>query len=197
MADHWLWELTEMYSYEQHITDTATPRLARAKVAARSKAIRSVMGRSGANHLSNHLEKLGRTRHRSNVAHNFYADAADATSFQTDDDGATVIVSKAGMAQRYHGGTIKAINKTGMLFIPIKGSEAEGKTPREFGRLQLIINKRTEKGVAKLPGKAGKVLFALVAEITQDPDHSVIPDDWMDNVNADTAKFMTRYWKAS
>jgi len=85
-------------------------------------------------------------------------------------------IDKAGMAQRFYGGTIEAVN-TLPLWIPIPGSKAEGRAPGEFrGQLYPIISALTQKGVA-LDRETGEPLFALVKSVTQSADPSVLPTE--------------------
>jgi len=134
-------------------------------------AINKAVGRAASQLTRKHLYKLANTRHRSGVALNFYEDAADSVSDKDLGGGVEITINKAGMAQRFYGGTVRAVNST-HLWIPLTGTEAEGKAPGEFDRLVPIINKATRKGVALRDGEA---LFALVEQVTQDPDPSVLP----------------------
>jgi len=132
-----------------------------------------------------HLYDLADARHRDNVGVNFYAHAADSVKYVDLDNGAEVRIDWAGIAQRYYGGDIKAVNYS-YLWIPVD-PESEGKTAGSFHGLVAIVNKMTNRGVGIMPGpdpktgkpsvKYGHVLFALVPELHQDPDPSVLPTD--------------------
>jgi hypothetical protein len=134
-------------------------------------AVNKAVARSGANLTKKHLYGLANSRHRSNVALNFYEDAADSVSTKDLGGGVEIRIDKAGMAQRFYGGTIKPVNYS-HLWIPLPGTEAEGKAPGEFDGLEVIINRTSNKGVAL---KDGTAIFALVDEVTQSPDESVLP----------------------
>ena len=141
------------------------------------------------------------SRHRPNVHFNFYAQAVEAVTSTADESGAEVKVNQAGIAQRFYGGHIQAINHVlkgvgvAELWIPC-APESEGRTSSEFHGLVAIVNRQTLHGVAILPGpnpktgkpstKYGQVLFALVPDLDQDPDESVLPtdDDYLAAISA-------------
>ena len=136
-----------------------------------------------------HLHNLGNTRHRKGVGFNFWHQVAESVSHSDLSDGVELKVSQAGAAQRYFGGTIKAVNPTHfrdgreipLLWIPVSPA-SEGKSARAFKGLVPIYSTLTSKGVAIQHEKGKKlkdepVLFALVPEVTQDADPSVLPTD--------------------
>jgi hypothetical protein len=134
-------------------------------------------GRACANLTRDHLFTLAGQRHRPAVPHNFYADAADAVSHEVNDSTATVRIRKTGLAQRRYGGKIEPINYS-HLWIPVH-PDSIGRTGREFKGLIKIINAKSNRGVAarREADKTLTVLFALVPELIQDPDPSVLPTD--------------------
>lgn len=134
-------------------------------------------GRACANLTRDHLFALAGQRHRATVPHNFYADAADSVTHEVNGSTATIRIRKTGLAQRRYGGTIKAINYS-HLWIPVH-PDSIGRTGREFQNLIKIINRQSNRGVAarREADKTLTVLFALVPELTQDPDPSVLPTD--------------------
>jgi hypothetical protein len=134
-------------------------------------AVNKAVARSGSNLTKKHLYGLANTRHRAGVALNFYEDAADSVSTKDLGGGVEIRIDKAGMAQRFYGGTIKPVNYS-HLWIPLPGTVAEGKAAGEFDDLTVIINRTSNKGVAL---KDGTAIFALVDEVTQSPDESVLP----------------------
>ena len=140
------------------------------------------LGRESANLTREHLFKIAGERHRSGSAHNFYADAADATTHEVASDSLTVRISKVGIAQRFFGGTIAAFNAK-HLWIPVD-PESQGRTPGDFDDLIAIVNTLTNKGVG-LRTSDQKVLFALVDNVTQSPDDSILPssDDYAERVS--------------
>jgi hypothetical protein len=136
-------------------------------------------GRACANLTRDHLFTLAGARHRAAVPHNFYADAADSVThdFSFSESIATVRIRKTGLAQRLYGGTIKPVNYS-HLWIPVS-PESIGRTGREFQNLIKIINRQTDRGVAarREADKTLTVLFALVPEVIQEADPSVLPTD--------------------
>jgi hypothetical protein len=137
--------------------------------------INAMVGQAAVDLTRAHLRDLANTRHRASVALNFYEDAADATTFRDAGDGVELVIAKTGVGQRYHGGDISAVNHS-HLWIPIEGSEAEGKSAGEFSGLIPLINPLTNRGVA-IDKKTGDALFALVQSVHQDPDPTVLPTD--------------------
>lgn len=134
-------------------------------------------GRACANLTRDHLFALAGQRHRPELPHNFYADAADAVTHETQDGAAIVRIAKTGIAQRRYGGAIKPVNYT-HLWIPVH-PDSIGRTAREFEHLIKIVNRQTNRGVAGRKAEDGTltVLFALVPEVVQNPDPSVLPTD--------------------
>jgi len=134
------------------------------------REINMAVGRAAAQLTKKQLYGLANTRHRTGVALNFYEDAADAVGNRDLGDAVEIRIDKAGVAQRFYGGKIEAVNYS-HLWIPV-ADESEGKSAGEFDDLVPIISPLTNKGVA-LHG--GKVLFALVEEVDQDADPTVLP----------------------
>lgn len=134
-------------------------------------------GRACANLTRDHLFALAGQRHRPEAPHNFYADAADSVTYDTQDSRAVIRIRKTGIAQRRYGGTIKPVNYS-HLWIPVH-PDSLGRTGREFQGLIEIINRESNRGVAarREADKTLTVLFALVPEVVQDPDPSVLPSD--------------------
>ena len=135
------------------------------------------------------FEKLISSRHRPGVAQNFWKGVRDDLKWSDLLDGIEMRSDVAGAAQRYYGGTIKAVNPTHLrggleiplLWIPVSPA-SEGKAAGEFKGLVPIYSTLTSKGVAVQHEKGKKlkdepVLFALVPEVTQNADPSVLPTD--------------------
>lgn len=140
------------------------------------RRVNAVVGRAAAEKTRAHLYALANTRHRGLGSLNFWEDAADSVRFGTAGGNVEVRVEKAGAAQRFYGGTIEPVNSS-HLWIPIPGSEAEGRAPGEYsGDLIPIISALTGKGVA-LHKVSEKPLFALVKSVTQKADDSVLPTE--------------------
>lgn len=131
----------------------------------------------------------------------FWPAAARATNFNLLGDGVVVSVSKQGVRQRYHGGTIKPTGGRKYLTIPAR-PEAYGKRAGEFNNLVLAfrreggqvhafalvearattvnLKEKRRKGAtvsdyARSTG--GGVMFWLVKSVTQKADRNIIPDD--------------------
>jgi len=138
----------------------------------KSREVNAAVGRAAQQLTKSHFYALANKRHRPNVALNFWEDAADSVTFRDLGGGVELRVDKAGVAQRYYGGTIRAVNYP-HLWIPI-ADESEGKSAGEFDGLVPIVNALTNRGVAL---KDGKPLFALVPEVQQDPDPTVLPTE--------------------
>jgi len=134
--------------------------------------VNAAVGRRAQQLTKAHIYALANTRHRENVALNFYEDAADSVTHRDLGGGVELRVDKAGFAQRFYGGKIKAVNYS-HLWIPI-ADESEGKSAGEFDDLVPIISALTNTGVAL---KDGEPLFALVPEVDQDPDPTVLPTE--------------------
>ena len=103
----------------------------------------------------------------------------------------------AGLRQRLEGGLIQAVNYP-YLFIPLKGTPAEGRTAGDFaGQLVVIWNQMMERGVAKEKGKDGLVLFALRKSVVQNADSAVVPSDdaLREAFRTAIAKALQRAWK--
>lgn len=140
---------------------------------AKKHDINVAAGRAAAQLTKKHLYGLAQSRHRAHVGLNFYEDAADATKHKDVGDAAEVRIDKAGIAQRFYGGRIEAV-KYSHLWIPLKGTAAEGRASGEFQDLVPIISPLTGKGVAL---KDGKPLFALVKSVNQKSDDTVLPKE--------------------
>ena len=139
------------------------------------KEVNTIVGQAAAQLTRDHLYALANTRHRPGVGQNFYEDAGDSVTWQDLGGGVELRMDKTGLAQRFHGGTIKPV-KAKKLWIPKAGTEAEGRVPGEFNikDFSIRISALTGKGVAM---KGDDVLFYLVKEVTQDPDPSVLPSE--------------------
>jgi hypothetical protein len=150
----------------QRLTDPALP-----------QQFADAAGRACANLTRDHLFALAGQRHRPGSPHNFYADAADSVTHEATAGTATVRISKTGLAQRRYGGTIKPVNYS-HLWIPVH-PDSLGRTGREFSGLIKIINRQSNRGVAarREEDRTLTVLFALVPEVVQDPDPTVLPTD--------------------
>lgn len=159
----------------------------RLRLALRGTTASRVLAEAGADLTREHLYGLASSRHRKGQGLNFYARAADAVVAEPVSGGAEVTIPHVGLALRYFGGTVRASGRisqvTGrpirMLAIPKKGSEAEGKTPGEFGDLFVVASRRSGKAV--LAGRKANgmvaVLFFLTPKTTHKPDKSVLPTD--------------------
>lgn len=156
-----------------------------------------------ANTLRGHFRALAADRHGTafpgvKPPHNFYADAARATTWEADESGGTVSVAHRGIRLRFEGGTVRPVNAK-FLAIPAR-AEAYGRRPREFDDLQPIFFEhggaliQTEQQRVQIKGRksrdgskaysvkqgeelGGAVMFWLVKSATHDPDPTVLPTD--------------------
>jgi len=147
----------------------------------------AMIGQIGAKLTKKHITGIARSRHRSGSPRNFYQKAADAVVSDVVTDGAEITIDHTGFALRYHGGRVEPSGRTSLitgrpirrLTIPIKGSEAEGKTAGDFDDMFAIKGRRS--GTAFLAGKKSNgmigLLFALVKYTDHDPDPSILPTD--------------------
>lgn len=189
------------------ITDTATPEITRLQELLASPALRAVIGRSGRNHVRDHLFKLDAARHRPYVRLHFYARAARATNYRVLPDGAAVSINHLGIAQRYFGGEIRPRNSK-YLTIPAR-SEAEGRRAREFNNLKPVFGRngiyalaersatrlrKTGKGYKSAGETGGGIMFWLVKSVTQHEDPSVLPkmSKLVEAVVADAEKYIDK-----
>jgi hypothetical protein len=131
-----------------------------------------VVARAAANEIKENFRKLNRRRHRPAARFQFYARAADGTSSGVSGGNAFVSIDHEGIALRRFGGTVRP-RKGKWLTLPVDPS-AVGRRVREFGKVQFVINPRTQKGVVL---QQGRVLYALVKSTTHKPDPSVLPTE--------------------
>lgn len=135
----------------------------------------AVVGRAGQQTTRDHLYELATLRHRPGVSPNFYQQAADSVTHAVEPDGAEIRIDHTGVAQRYYGGRINAVNYT-HLWIPVH-PRSIGRSAGEFPGLVPIISPLTNKGVAFQTGRRDQILFALVPHVDQRADPSVLPTD--------------------
>lgn len=153
--------------------DSARPLLKRLMQS--TPAARQVVGKTAATTYQTHFRKLAATRHRAAASFNFYARAANATSWFVQGHSVVVRIANEGIAQRYYGGRIKPKNSR-CLTIPTR--RAIGKRAGEFNDLFLVWRKGKKTGfLARQEGNALRVYFWLTPEVNQSPDKSVLPKD--------------------
>jgi hypothetical protein len=135
--------------------------------------LRKVAGKAAAQVVVDHFHDLANTRHRSTDGANFWDDAADAVTHDVTADGAVIIVDKAGVALRRHGGTVEPVNAR-FLWIPVH-PDAVGLDPEDaFEDMAIIIGKSGQTGVAKHTDW-DEVYYALVTSTTHRADKSIDP----------------------
>ena len=110
---------------------------------------------------------------------NYWAKAAEATSYEADDATARVIIRHPGIAWHRWGGTIKA--KPGKaIAIPLR-TEVKGIWPSEKfpNRGDAFVYRRRGKAfLAAREGTALRIFYLLVKSVTKPaPDPSVLPTD--------------------
>lgn len=160
------------------ITGDAIPWTKRIKAAMDSPRMLKVMAAEGAKTVRGHFRELDQQRHRGG-SHHYYAGAARATTHEVSGRDAHIVIDHVGIAQRFHGGTIRA-RKAGALTIPVKGSDAEGRRASEFDNLFVV--KRDNSGdfkgfLARMVGDEMEPLFWLRKSVEQKADPSVLPTD--------------------
>lgn len=162
--------------------------------------VRTAIGRGANNRLIAHMDQLDQERANAlgGKRTHFYGQVRDALS--THDpvvagENVTISINQVGFAQRYFGGTILPTGSRTYLAIPAR-AEAHGKRPGDFSDLHFVKTRRggmlvendrqavrigsnrRKDGTRKVtPGaeSGGGVMFWLVTEVTQKPDHSVLP----------------------
>ena len=113
----------------------------------------------------------------------FYANAAKAVNIQPGSGESSVVaISATGFAQRYFGGTIKAVNGR-FLTIPLTPA-AYGHTISEFTKPPSTKSTSSTPRRKASPSSKfvvsfneGLVKFLLVAQVTQAADPTVLPSD--------------------
>jgi hypothetical protein len=182
-------------------TRAAELTLALAVGAVRPASINRWAAGAVANTLRGHFRALAAERHGTafpgvKPPHNFYADAARATTWEADENRASVSVAHRGIRLRFEGGTVRPVNAK-FLAIPAR-AEAYGRRPREFDDLKPIFFKhsgalvQTEQQQVRVrkrksgaysfkiePGGelGGGVMFWLVKSATHAADPTVLPTD--------------------
>jgi hypothetical protein len=134
---------------------------------------------------------------------NFYGRAADQTTFSVGPNVAEIVVAQDGIRQRLYGGKITAAPGKA-LAIPVN-PRAYGKSPREFGALELVrtgppgvgnavlvlpaelvitAGGKKRRGAPKATATPitkrklpGEVMYLLTRSVDQKADPSVMPDD--------------------
>lgn len=164
-----------MSTYTLTIRDTATPFIERLRDPAHAESLRHIIGNSARNTIQRHVFDLNRARHRSELGNKqFYAGAARATTYAVDGESVNIIIPWQGFAQRYHGGTIRPV-KAKALAIPTR--RALGQRPGDFPDGELFIPKGRNFLARRVGQNRIEVMFTLHKAVTQQQDHSVIPDD--------------------
>lgn len=158
------------------VKDEVSPWLANIERFLAERPSRLVIAESAAQEVVANFRALAAERHRPHVAHNFYANAARATTAEATATDGLVIVDHIGIGQRYYGGTLKPV-RAKRLTIPA-AKEAEGKRAREFKDLFYLKIRRTgTEALARRAGKSLQVMYWLKDEVTQERDPSVLPTD--------------------
>ena len=147
----------------------------------RGTRIRTAMAVQGAKTVRQHFRELDQQRHRSGGTKNFYGGAAAATRHEVDGNAISIVVGNnrvpgTAIAQRFFGGTIKA--KPGKaLAIPVEGSGADGKRPREFSDLFVVSREAGKTGFLARIGAGGQMqpMYWLRKSVYQEPDTTVLP----------------------
>lgn len=180
-----------MIAYKINVTDQATPMLARLVNGVQNpQALNADVGRRATNELREHFRQrnISGPRNRFGApSSGFWDEIRQAVGdARADNDGATVTVAHAALAQKVYGGKITMDNK--LLAIPAR-AEAYGKSPRLFDNLKAIVFRsgakalisedktlsRGQRGAGRLK-EHGLVFYWLVKEVTQKPDPQALPE---------------------
>ncbi len=187
------------------LTDGISAALKQVDRAARSRALRTVMGAAVAALLVANFEKLDAERHKNETGVRYYAGAARSVQRpQVTGDDVVVAVNQEGIAQRYYGGTITAgSNGSGKKWLTIPAIPAAlGRRAGSFSNLKFVFFKgkdlaalvsddatkvkykgspkaKKERSVNLVPREDGRlpVVYWLKRSVTQKADPSVIPDE--------------------
>lgn len=173
-----------------NIADQVSPTLERLQDPNALLRVNNRMGLAVQLLVQRHLRAKGPNKKFPSASTSFWGRAAAATSMQADGSGAVVSINQQGILQRLMGGPIQMRDRK--LTIPAV-AEAYGRRAPEFGQLDVMIRRRNGKAqaialgqetVTTEPGKRGprkkrlfKVLYWLVASVTQKKDPSVLPTD--------------------
>jgi hypothetical protein len=141
-------------------------------------------------------------------AQNFWNRIRNATALTAfDASTATVTVADPAFNQKLHGGTIVP-KEAKALAIPMD-PEAYGKSPREFNNLHLVVAngramlvtnlasnlaKQRGGGFKSRSSEISRVMYLLVASVTQDADPRALPDEssLKRELGADAAAWLKR-----
>lgn len=141
--------------------------------------LHEALGKSAGNLTRDHLINIAGTRHdsanrlgASPTGH--WAEAAEKMEVESNADTATITINQVGIGRVAHDVTLRPGGGRTYLTIPV-AAESYGTRAREFAGLKMVANGRT--GVLLAPGVDGKVLFALVTEVTQRQDRTLLPSD--------------------
>ena len=186
------------------LTDGISDALKRVGRAARSQALRAVMGAAVAAVLVSNFEKLDAERHKNETGVRYYAGAARSVQRpQVSGDDVVVAVNQIGIAQRYYGGTITAgSNGSGAKWLTIPAIPAAlGRRAGSFSNLQFRFfgpnlaalvstdptkakyksspGAKKERSANLVPREDGRlpVVYWLKRSVTQKADPSVIPPE--------------------
>jgi hypothetical protein len=196
--------------------DTATPAVRSLVNGLQPAQLQPIIGRSARNIYREYLfdQNAKRANALGGKRTNFYSKAARGTSFDAVGDHVIISIASVGIAQRYFGGTIRAgANGSGKKFLTLPArAETHGKRASEFKDLEILWGRKGPYALAKRaatlisvgrPGvggvrkigtrgqQGGEVMFWLKAEITQQPDPTVLPKP--ENVGAAVIKDLGDY----
>ncbi len=188
-----------------NLRDEVTPANERVLDALGRRDVRTVMGRAVVGVLKAHFVELDASRHRSSVGVHYYGMASRSVQQPNiAEDGFTVGIAQAGIAQRYYGGTITAGSSgSGKKFLTIPAvPQAMGRRASEFTNLRFIFFPKLDYGalveakpgavtykgsprakkvrsLRTVPREDGRpqVVFWLKRSVTQKADPSVIPEE--------------------
>lgn len=185
------------------VTGSALDRLGDLRARLADDAVKAAAGGGVRRLLQDHFRALDQARANQLGGRrtHFYAAAARSITYATDGAGVTVSIHAPGIALHYYGGTVKPVNGSRYLTIPVD-PDAYGRRAREFNHLSVQygrtrdgglrpmflvqdthttykVTKGRKTGKVKVHEKlqAGKIMYYLALSATIRPDPSVLPTD--------------------
>lgn len=192
------------------VSGSALERLGTLRASLAADGVKAAAGGGVRRLLQDHMRALdgARANQMGGKRSHFYAAAARSITYAIDSDGVTVSIHQPGIALHYYGGTVRPVNGSKYLTIPVD-PEAYGKRAGEFSHLsvqygqtrgggirpmflvedthtkvKVTKGRKTGKVKVKETLKAGKIMYYLALSATMKPDPSVLPTDETINQSA-------------
>jgi hypothetical protein len=171
------------------ITESAKPALRRLRLGLKHGAANAAIGRAVVKLVQNHFLALPPNRRGMPTTH-FWRRAANATTFQADQDSVHIQINQVGVSQRLLGGPIDPV-RVDFLTIPAI-AQTYGHHAADFNNLKVVhgsFQMYTGRIVSFAlvpndwkpnpvnPSDSTGIFFWLVRHVTQLPDPTVLPTD--------------------